>query len=228
MNKIKPINSMENVFKIEDEPGVHFATKNLDPGYSVYGERLFIEDNVEYREWMHAKSKLASSMRRGIRIPQLKEGAHVLYLGASSGTTVSHVSDLVGPSGLVFAVEFAPRMARDLMRLVGRRENIIPIVADARNPSEYAHIVHGVDFLFCDVSQPNQSELFLANAAAFLKKGGVGLIAIKTRSISQRENPKEIFRKEAAILEKEGFHTIKTEDIHRFHKHHMSYYGKWK
>jgi len=227
MTIINPLKKMPNVYKIEDEPGAHFATKNLDPGHSVYGERLFLEENTEYREWMHAKSKLAASMRRGIRLPELQEGAHVLYLGASSGTTVSHVSDMVGPSGMVFAVEFAPRMARDLMRLVERRENIIPIVADARNPQEYTHLVHGVDFLFCDVAQPNQSELFLANAEAFLKSNGVGLIAIKTRSISQRENPKEVFRKQVSILENEGFQTLKTEDIHRFHRHHMVYFGRW-
>ncbi|MHA2029198.1 MAG: fibrillarin-like rRNA/tRNA 2'-O-methyltransferase, partial [Candidatus Kariarchaeaceae archaeon] len=147
MSKIHPVKSMDNVFKIDDEPGVHFVSKNLDPGFSVYGERLFTDNNIEYREWMHIKSKLASAMRRGIRIPELKKGAHVLYLGASSGTTVSHVSDMVGEDGIVFALEFAPRMARDLMRLTNRRKNIIPIVADARYPSEYTHIVHGVDFL---------------------------------------------------------------------------------
>ncbi|OLS28322.1 MAG: Fibrillarin-like rRNA/tRNA 2'-O-methyltransferase [Candidatus Heimdallarchaeota archaeon LC_2] len=227
MTIIKPLKAMDGVYRIEDVPGAHFATKNLIPGISVYGERLFTEDNVEYREWMHIKSKLASSMRRGIRVPELKSGTNVLYLGASSGTTVSHVSDIVGESGLVFAVEFAPRMARDLMRLAEKRENIIPIVADARNPSNYSHIVHGVDFLFCDVAQPNQSELFVKNAEAFLKSDGVGLIGIKTRSISQREHPKEIFRKQVKYLERGGFNTLRTEDIHKFHKHHMVYFGKW-
>lgn len=227
MTTITPLKAMPNIFKVEDEPGAHFVTKNLDPGYSVYAERLFVDNDIEYREWMHAKSKLAAAMRRGMRFPELKEGTQVLYLGASSGTTVSHVSDMVGPTGTVFALEFAPRMARDLVKLAERRDNILPIVADARRPSEYSHIVHGVDFLFCDVSQPNQSELFVANAEAFLKSGGVGLIAIKTRSISQRENPKEIFRKQALMLEEGGFETLRTEDIHRFHKHHMVYFGKW-
>ncbi len=218
---------MDGVFKVEDEPGVHFVTKNLNPGRTVYGERLLVDGNVEYREWMHIKSKLASAMRRGVRVPELKSGTNVLYLGASSGTTVSHVSDIVGDTGLVFAVEFAPRMARDLMKLVEVRKNIIPIVADARYPSEYTHLVHGVDFLFCDVSQPDQSQLFLDNANAFLKKGGTALIAIKTRSISQRDTSKVIFDRQVKILENGGFKTSRTEDIHRFHKQHMVYLGKW-
>ena len=38
----------------------------------------------------------------------------MLYLGAASGTTVSHVSDVVGPEGMVYAVEFSHRPGRDL------------------------------------------------------------------------------------------------------------------
>ena len=33
----------------------------------------------------------------------IRPGAFVLYLGAASGTSVSHVSDIVGPEGLVYA-----------------------------------------------------------------------------------------------------------------------------
>lgn len=225
---LSTMKDMPGVFTVQGEPGVEFATKNLTPDTTYYGERLLSFNNDQYREWMHSKSKLASGFKRGIRIPELKEGASVLYLGASSGTTVSHVSDIVGKSGTVFAVEFAPRMARDLMRLVSLRDNVLPIVADARYPSEYAHIVDGVDVLYCDVAQPNQSELFVDNAKAFLKSDGVGYIAVKLRSISQKQRSDLIFKEQVSILEKGGFNTLRTADISRIHREHSVYLGKWK
>ena len=54
----------------------------------------------------------------------------MLYLGAASGTTVSHVSDIVGPNDLVFAVEFSHRSGRDLVNVAKTRINIVPIIAD--------------------------------------------------------------------------------------------------
>ena len=61
----------------------------------------------------------------------------VLYLGASAGTTVSHVSDIVGPTGVVYAVEFAHRPGRDLINMAKSRTNVIPIIEDARHPLKY-------------------------------------------------------------------------------------------
>ena len=63
----------------------------------------------------------------------------VLYLGAASGTTVSHVSDIVGPEGLVYAVEFSHRSGRDLINVAKKRTNIIPIIEDARHPHKYRY-----------------------------------------------------------------------------------------
>ena len=48
----------------------------------------------------------------------------MLYLGAASGTTVSHVSDVVGEDGLVFAVEFSHRSGRDLINMAKKRTNV--------------------------------------------------------------------------------------------------------
>jgi fibrillarin-like pre-rRNA processing protein len=218
---------MDGVYTITGEPGVELVTKNLIPGTSVYGEKLLMAEDGEYREWMHSKSKLASGMLRGMRIPALKPSSQVLYLGASSGTTVSHVSDIIGRNGTIFALEFAPRPTRDLVGLANQRENIVPILADVRYPEEYTHLVHGVDVLYADVAQPNQSEIFLKNASAFLKTGGMGYIAIKTRSISQKERSEKIFKDQVKLLESGGFSTIKTVDISKFHKEHRVYLGKW-
>lgn len=78
------------------------------PGESVYNEkRISVEVNgekVEYRVWNPYRSKIAASVVGGISETGIAPGSKVLYLGAASGTTVSHVSDIVGPLGTVYAV----------------------------------------------------------------------------------------------------------------------------
>lgn len=128
------------------------VTKNLVPGESTYGEkRLSVEGpaingdaatdatgalttKTEYRVWNPFRSKLAAGILGGLDDIYMRPGAKVLYLGAASGTSVSHVSDIVGPTGVVYAVEFSHRSGRDLIGLASKRTNIIPIVEDARHP----------------------------------------------------------------------------------------------
>lgn len=226
MIEIKPIKSISEVYQIRGQRGIEFVTKNLNPGKSVYGEKLFLDNNIEYREWSHKKSKLASGFLSGIRIPILGKGTKVLYLGASSGTTVSHVSDIVGDNGVIYAIEFSARPMRDLLHLSRQRDNIVPILADARYPEEYSHLVEGVDLVYCDVAQPNQSELFTNNCLSYLKPNGLAYIAVKTRSISQKGDAKSIFEKEQKKLENSGFKTIKTANISKYHLEHFVYLGK--
>lgn len=115
-------------------------TKNLVPGESVYSEkRVSVDgkepgDKTEYRVWNPFRSKLAASIVGGIENIYMKPGSKVLYLGAASGTTVSHVADLVGPEGAVYAVEFSKRSGRDLVNMAKKRTNVIPIIEDARYP----------------------------------------------------------------------------------------------
>lgn len=78
------------------------ATKNMVVGESVYGEkRVSVDDgsgtSIEYRVWNPFRSKLAASMMAGLENVHIKPGTKLLYLGAASGTTVSHCSDIVGP-----------------------------------------------------------------------------------------------------------------------------------
>src|SRR3546814_9471592 len=98
-------------------------------------------------------------------------GSKVLYLGASAGTTVSHVSDIVGPTGCVYAVEFAHRPGRDLINMAKSRTNVIPIIEDARHPLKYRMLVGMVDTIFADVAQPDQARIVGLNAQYFLKHG---------------------------------------------------------
>jgi rRNA 2'-O-methyltransferase fibrillarin len=66
-------------------------------------------DKIEYRVWNPFRSKLAAAVLAGVDNIHVKPGAKVLYLGGASGTSVSHVSDVVGPEGSVYAVEFSHR-----------------------------------------------------------------------------------------------------------------------
>lgn len=84
------------------------VTKNLVPGESVYGEkRITIEGaaegtKVEYRVWNPFRSKLAAGVLGGMDDIYIAPGKKVLYLGAASGTSVSHVADIVGPVSVLF------------------------------------------------------------------------------------------------------------------------------
>jgi fibrillarin-like rRNA methylase len=54
-------------------------------------------EKIEYRVWNPFRSKIAAAIVGGIENIYFKPGSKLLYLGAASGTTVSHCSDLVGP-----------------------------------------------------------------------------------------------------------------------------------
>lgn len=201
-------------------------TRNLVPGRTVYSERLIRDGSTEYREWDPMKSKLASSILKGISQTGLKPGHKVLYLGASTGTTVSHVSDIVGNEGFVFAIEFAPRVARELVYVAEERKNIAPILADANQPDSYFHRVTQVDFLYQDIAQKNQAEIFLKNMM-FLKKEGFGFLCVKSRSVDISKSPVEIYRMVRAQLEKELV-VVDFRTIDPFQKDHCVFVCKKK
>lgn len=54
---------------------------------------------TEYRVWNPFRSKLAAGILGGLDDIYMRPGSTVLYLGAASGTSVSHVADIVGPEG---------------------------------------------------------------------------------------------------------------------------------
>ncbi|MEE1133929.1 MAG: fibrillarin-like rRNA/tRNA 2'-O-methyltransferase, partial [Methanobrevibacter sp.] len=157
------------------------ATRNLCPGTSVYGEEL-ISEGEEYRIWNPRRSKLAAALLNGLENLELDEASKVLYLGASTGTTVSHISDIV-IDGKIYAVEFSPTTAKKLVQLSRQRLNIAPILGDATKPKGYLNLVEKTDLVYCDVAQPTQTELFMRNMNLFAKDDGVGLLMIKARSI---------------------------------------------
>lgn len=179
-----------------------FLTKNLVPGKDVYGETLHKDGKDEYREWNPLRSKLGAALAKKISQLGIYPGSKVLYLGASTGTTASHVSDIVGTGGFVFALDFAPRTTRELVYLCSQRKNMMPIMADARHPEQFSHYLTLVDAVFQDVAQRDQAEIFMKNCDAFLKKGGFGVLAVKARSVDVAKKPKQVFREVREFLEK--------------------------
>jgi fibrillarin-like pre-rRNA processing protein len=198
------------------------ATQNLTPGSRVYGEELQKIAGIEFRLWDPYRSKLAASILRGMPpacIP-IRPGSVVLYLGAGSGTTPSHVSDIVGPKGLVFCVEFSPRAARDLVANCHVRSNMIPIFDDARKPENYSHLVPLADAIYCDVAQPEQAKLLNTNAAWFLKKDGQVMLAIKARSIDVTMEPAQVYDQEIKKLTP-YFQICDRRNLRPYHKDHV-------
>jgi fibrillarin-like pre-rRNA processing protein len=180
-------------------------TRNLTPSRTFFDEELVRENGngaesaqtaVEYRVIDPKRSKLAAAIAKGLQQTGIKPGSFVLYLGASHGYTPSFVSDIVGPEGFILCMDFAPRVVRDLVFVCEARENMAPMLADAKQPETYAARVppEGVDVVYQDIAQRGQVEIFVANCDAFLKKGGFGLLAVKARSIDVTKRPVDIFK----------------------------------
>uniref|UniRef100_A0A0K0FGT5 rRNA 2'-O-methyltransferase fibrillarin n=1 Tax=Strongyloides venezuelensis TaxID=75913 RepID=A0A0K0FGT5_STRVS len=198
----------EGVFILKGKEDA-LATLNMVPGDSVYGEKRVSVDtdglSKEYRVWNPFRSKLGAAIMAGIGSIYIKPGSKLLYLGAASGTTVSHCSDLVGPEGLVYAVEFSHRSGRDLLGVAKKRPNIIPIVDDARHPHKYRMLVGMVDNVFSDVAQSDSTRILSLNAQYFLKNGGHVILSIKASCIDSTAQPEAVFAEEAQKLKQDGF-----------------------
>lgn len=180
-------------------------TVSAAPGTRTYGERRPVIDGIEYREWDPRRSKLAAYLVNGGKVLPIKQDSNVLYLGASSGTTPSHVSDIV-KNGKVYCVEFASRMFRELVSNSEPRPNMMPILADATKPSEYEFMVSKVDVVYQDVAQKNQADILADNMDKFNAR--FGMVAVKARSEDVSENPKVIFQRTEQRLIERGFRIL--------------------
>jgi len=208
------------------------CTKNLVPGESVYGEkRITVEENdvkVEYRVWNPFRSKLAAAIVGGVEAIHIKPGSKLLYLGAASGTTVSHCSDLVGPEGTVYAVEFSARSGRDLVNVAKKRTNVIPIVEDARYPLKYRMLVSMVDVIFADVAQPDQARIIGLNAEYFLKTGGHFVISIKANCIDSTVAAEAVFASEIKKLQEMKFVPDEYVTLEPYERDHAVVIGSYR
>lgn len=228
---VKPHPQFPQIFIATLEDGSQkLATRNLAPGRTVYGEKLIHFEGVEYRLWDPFRSKLAAAILKGIKTVPIKPDHQMLYLGAASGTTASHVSDIVGEKGHVYCVEFAPRAIRELVNNVcPYRLNMTPILEDARFPEKYALFIRGrVDDIYCDLAQPEQARILADNADMFLKHEGYVLLAIKARSIDVTKEPSEVYKREIRVLCDRGFDVLQVVDLEPYDVDHVMVLAKLK
>jgi fibrillarin-like pre-rRNA processing protein len=225
---VEPHQSFPEIYWVTFEDGTkRLATKNLVPSHAVYGERLIKLRDEEYRIWDSFRSKLSAAILKGLETLPIQRPHKVLYLGAASGTTASHVSDIVGEKGYVYCVEFAARSIRDLVENVcAFRQNMSPIFADARLPERYAFLVEKVDGIYCDVAQPEQAKLLADNANVFLRDRGWIMIAIKSQSIDVTKEPSEVFEQEMRTLRNRSFKIHQMIHLEPYDKAHAMIVGQ--
>ncbi|DAC58369.1 MAG TPA: fibrillarin-like rRNA/tRNA 2'-O-methyltransferase [Candidatus Poseidoniales archaeon] len=190
-------------------------SENAVFGASVYGESLRKFSGTEYRRWDPTRSKLAAAILRTKRNKSLllpEPGSTVLYLGAGHGTSISHLHDhLCGAdndlNGRIVAVDLAPRCLRDLTYLARSRTGLVPILGDARKHTSWGVLVpHPVNWLFQDVAQSGQVEIFVTACRRFLNLGGLGLLSLKAASERWTgEGEHVLFNKVATQLTESGF-----------------------
>ncbi len=217
----------KNIFWVKTEGEKKLATENLVPGNQVYKEKLVLKKGIEYRVWDPFRSKLAASIMNDLEEFPFQEKSSVLYLGVSTGTTISHISDIVGPKGIIFGVEHSSRVARDFLdRVASHRKNIIPIIQDARRPQDYFSVYNKMDIVYSDIAQPDQTEIAISNCKLYLKNNGYLFLVIKTRSIDVTQPPKKIIESELRKL-KINFEILQQIDLYPYDKDHAMIIAKY-
>lgn len=189
---------------------------------SHYGEKIFELEGERYREWIPWRSKMAAVLVKGYEF-EFSGREKVLYLGAASGTTLSHFADIVD-EGIFYAVEYSAKPFRKLLQLARSRDNIIPILADASKPWEYSGIVEKVDLIYQDISQKNQVEILKLNSDFFLKHSGKILMMVKAKSIDSTVEATKVFDWVLNEISK-NFKIILTSDLEPYHRDHIFIYG---
>lgn len=198
--------------------GVQRREFDSEEALATRGEPVYGEPVVEgWRRWAPHRSKLGATFEKGLETG-LAGGDTVLYLGAASGTTVSHVADFAGPT---YAVEFAPRPTRDLLGVAESRDRLFPLLKDARKPETYAHVVEAdLDAIVQDVATRGQADVALSNRQ-FLADDGRFVGAIKARSEDVTREPEAVFEDVLETL-REGYEILDTKRLEPFHEDHLA------
>ena len=213
-------------------------TRNATPGKSVYGETRRKFSGKEFRRWDPRRSKLAAAILRTKENPSYllpNEGTTVLYLGAGHGTTVSHLHDHVCGSenqkgGRLVAIDIAPRCLRDLTHLAHSRKGLVPVLGDARKFTSWGALIpKRVDWLFQDVAQAGQVDIFLSACDRFLSIGGLALLSLK--AASERftgEDEETVFSKVGVRIKEEGYELLESISLTGFEEKHTLFVARRK
>jgi fibrillarin-like rRNA methylase len=212
--------SSRRLHQIREGDRVVPATEALGTPPDVYGERLLSVRSGWWRRWDPYRSKLSAALIKGFHEPLPQPGERWLYLGAATGTTASHLADLVGPEGAIYAVEMSLRPFARLLRLAERYSNLLPILADARRPDDYAAWVPPVDGVYSDIAQADQVGIARRNAERFLRDGKPLLLVLKLSSLGRDRPPEALV--ERAMLELRPYRAVSPpmalEPFHRQHR----------
>lgn len=215
---MKPL-SIQGVFKKGDK----IFTENPENclGIKVYNEKLITYQNKEYRSWNPYRSKLAATILKKEKSISLKKNFSILYLGAATGTTISHISDIL-TQGVIYAVENSPVAMSQLLILAQQRKNIIPILANANHPKTYVPYISSLNILYQDISQRNQAEIFLSNIDCYLDYNGYGILMIKARSVDVAEKPQKIYDRIIKMLESHEYNIENVVDLSPYQRDHAA------
>jgi len=209
---------MKEIFPGIYKEGKWLYTENLNPGKRVSMEKLYVANGIEYRSWNPYKSKMAAAILKGCKNVPIKKDSHVLYLGAANGTTASHFSD-IARNGMIYAVEISFQAMKDLLNVCGERNNMIPIMADARKPEAYEAMIEHVDVVYQDIAQRDQVNIFLKNMERFDAKEGI--LMVKARSIDVSMKPEKVFEKVKREI-KNNFQIKEALSLHPYARDHMA------
>ncbi len=208
-------------------------TRNAEKGFSVRGERRKRDGRIEWRRWDPSKSKVAAALLRTKLEPSKilpLPGSTCLYLGASSGGTASHIHDVVCGAdnhhgGQVVAVEISPRMTRDLVSLSQKRRGLVPVLGDARKPSEVAPFMRSkAQWMHQDLSIADQAVTFVRMTSAFLDKGGIAILSLKAASERSSDGDDHSrFAKAERVLHDSGLVLMERIDLSGLEEQHVAF-----
>ena len=216
--------------------GKSIWTINAVPGHSVYGESLRRIQGMECRRWDPTRSKLGAGILRTRDDPALllpEEGSTVLYLGAGHGTSISHLHDhLCGEgndlNGRLVAVDLAPRCIRELTHMAKSRPGLVPVLGDARQHAAWGVLLPTkVNWLFQDVAQAGQVDIFIAACRRFLHIGGTGLLSLKAASERWTgEGEAALFENVEQQLLTSGFDVVERIELTGYEDNHVLFHVK--
>lgn len=211
--------------------GREFYTKHAGDGRPAFGESVVSgPDGHAWRHFDPRRSKTAATLRSGglgEDLLAVLSGAPLLYLGAASGSSLSHLADIVAPEP-AFGVEVAARSFADLLDNLRGWPNVFPVHADARRPERYAALVGRAGTIVQDVAAPDQVEILAANAGAFLPKGAPLLLFLKARSVDSTADPGEVFGATRERLPVAGFEVREQRSLEPFDRDHRAYLLRWR
>ena len=211
--------SISGIYKFKNK--IYTENPTNCNGIKIYDEQILKYKNKEYRSWNPYKSKLSAAIHKGLNKIIISENTNILYLGAATGTTVSHLSDIL-KNGVIYAIEKSPFAVKKLLNLCEKRKNIIPIMADANNPEKYKTLVPQIDLIYQDISQRNQDEIFIKNIDYFLKIHCQAIIMVKARSIDVSLKPQEVYDNVMNKLKLNKIKIIEILDLSNYEKDHAA------